>query len=187
MLLASCLVAFWVTPAAAQPDETLLRELQRGAVLLMRHTQTTPGVGDPAGWRLDDCASQRNLSAEGQAQARAIGEWFKAKGLQPHVVRHSPWCRTRDTAQLAFGHGEPWQALANIFEDRRGADAQAAEVRRYVRTQAAGRLVVLVSHGVTIGHILPEAAGLAAGEAAVVRAGATPQDPLRLLGRLQWP
>lgn len=183
MLLGVALVA----PAAAHNDESLVRELRRGAVLLMRHTQTTPGVGDPAGWRLQDCASQRNLSAQGVAQARAIGEWFRTQGLQPHTVRHSPWCRTRDTALLAFGHGDPWQALANIFEDRSAAEPQAAEVRRYIRTQATDRLVVLVSHGVTIANILPEAAGLAAGEAAVVRAGPAPQEALQVLGRLRWP
>lgn len=183
-LLASAAMAATAAPAA---DPLPVQALQQGAVLLMRHAQTTPGVGDPPGWRLADCASQRNLSAEGMAQAHAIGDWFRARGLKPHAVRHSPWCRTRDTALLAFGEGDPWPALANIFEDRRDAAAQAAEVRRYIRALPPGRLVVLVSHGVTIAEILPEAAGLAAGEAAVVRAGTGGDRPLQVLGRLRWP
>lgn len=180
-------IAWSTAPAAAPADEALIAELQRGAVLLLRHARTTPGVGDPPGWRLQDCASQRNLSDEGIAQARAIGDWFRAQGLVPDEVRHSPWCRTRDTARLAFGRGEPWPALANIWEDRQRGAAQADEVRRHIGTGPADRLVVLVSHGVTIAQILPEAAGLAAGEAVVVRAGDTPQAPLRVLGRLRWP
>ena len=96
----------WVVaaPAGAQGDDAaLLRELRAGAVVLMRHAQTTPGVGDPPGWTLERCETQRNLAPEGIAHARRIGQWFKAKQLRVGVVRSSPWCRTRDTAQLAFG------------------------------------------------------------------------------------
>lgn len=35
---------------ARADDAALLRELRAGAVVLMRHTQTTPVVGDPPGW-----------------------------------------------------------------------------------------------------------------------------------------
>src|SRR5687767_10967520 len=51
------LAAGWASPAATA-DEALLRELRAGAVLLMRHTQTVVGVGDPTGWRLEQCATQ---------------------------------------------------------------------------------------------------------------------------------
>ena len=44
--------------------------------VLWRHAQTTPGVGDPPGFQLKGCSTQRNLSEEGRAQARAAGEWF---------------------------------------------------------------------------------------------------------------
>lgn len=178
------LFAFGVWPAGSAADNAaLLGELRSGAVLLMRHTQTTPGVGDPLGWRLERCDSQRNLDAEGIAHARRIGRWFADQGLRVAAVRNSPWCRARDTAMLAFGRHQDWAALANIFEDRSGADAQAAAVREYIQARPAGELVVLVSHGVTIGHIVGGAA-LATGEALVVRAGATAGAPLQLIGRL---
>lgn len=173
------------TPQA--PDPALLRELRAGAAVLMRHTQTTPGVGDPPGWRLDQCATQRNLDDRGIAHAQRIGRWFAAQRLMPATVRHSPWCRARDTAQRAFGRGEEWAALANIFEDRRTADAQAAEVHAHVRAMKPGELAVLVSHGVTISHIVGGGMALATGEAVVVRAGASAAAPLAVLGRLTVP
>ncbi|MBL8348163.1 MAG: histidine phosphatase family protein [Rubrivivax sp.] len=178
----------WPAVAPSQPtDPALLRELRAGAALLMRHTQTTPGVGDPPGWRLDQCATQRNLDDRGIAHAQRIGRWFTAQRLMPATVRHSPWCRARDTAQRAFGRGEEWAALANIFEDRRTADAQAAEVHAYVRAMKPGELAVLVSHGVTISHIVGGGMALATGEAVVVRTGASAAAPLAVLGRLTVP
>jgi phosphohistidine phosphatase SixA len=168
-------------------DAALLRELRAGAALLMRHTQTTPGVGDPAGWRLDQCSTQRNLDERGIAHAQRLGRWFAAQQLPVATVRNSPWCRARDTARLAFGRHEDWAALANIFEDRRDADRQAAELRRFVRAMKAGELAVLVSHGVTISHLVGGGVALATGESVVVRAGETADAPLRVLGRLSVP
>jgi len=165
-------------------DAALLRELRAGAALLMRHAQTTPGVGDPAGWRLDQCATQRNLDERGIAHAQRIGRWFAERRLTLSTVRNSPWCRARDTARLAFGRHEDWTALSNIFEDRRGADRQAAEVQRFVRAMKPGELAVLVSHGVTIAHLVGGGVALATGESVLVRAGASAGAPLEVLGRL---
>jgi len=184
-LLALCGIVGLNTSAAAD-DATLLRELRGGAVLLMRHTQTTPGVGDPTGWRLGHCESQRNLDASGIAHAKRIGQWFAARQLRVTAVRNSPWCRARDTATLAFGRHDDWAALSNIFEDRSGADAQAAAFRQYVQSLKPGELVVLVSHGVTISH-LAGAGALATGESVVVRAGASLAAPLQVIGRLVVP
>ena len=143
-------------PARSRADEAAtLRELRAGAAVLMRHTQTTPGAGDPPGWQLGQCQSQRNLAPAGIEHAKRIGGWFAANDLRVSRVRNSPWCRTRDTAMLAFDRQEDWAALSNIFEDRSAADAQAAQVNAYVKSLQPGELVVLVSHGSTIGHIVP--------------------------------
>ncbi len=173
-------------PALAD-DALLLRELRAGAALLMRHTQTTAGVGDPPGWRLDQCSTQRNLDQRGTAHAGRIGRWFAEQRLAVTTVRNSPWCRTRDTARLAFGRSEDWPALANIFEDRSGADRQADAVRQFVRSMKPGELAVLVSHGVTIAHIVGGGLALATGESVLVRAGATVDARLVVLGRLVVP
>ena len=182
----AALVGGLAWPALAS-DAALLPGLQAGAALLMRHTQTTAGVGDPAGWRLDQCATQRNLDERGIAHAQRIGRWFDAQRLSVTTVRNSPWCRARDTARLAFGRSEDWAPLANIFEDRSGAGAQADAVRAFVRTMKSGELAVLVSHGITIGHIVGGGPALATGESVVVRAGSSPAAPLTVLGRLVMP
>jgi len=171
------------SPVAAA-DRALLRELHAGAVLLMRHTQTVAGVGDPPGWRLDKCSTQRNLDERGVAHAQRIGRWFEAQQLTVTTVRNSPWCRARDTARLAFGRSEDWAPLSNIFEDRSGADAQAAAVRTFVRSMKPGALAVLVSHGVTIAHILGGGIHVGAGESVVVRTGGSADTPLGVIGRL---
>lgn len=188
--LGACASLLPWAPAQAADAAALLREMRQGGVaLLMRHTQTTPGVGDPPGWQLADCASQRNLADTGIAHAQRIGRWFAEHKLRPTQVRHSPWCRTRETARLAFGSSSEWPALANIFEDRSGADAQAAEVRAFVGSLQRGELVVLVSHGSMIAHVT--GVSLAPGEAVVVRRDAAPSAgaaaPLLVLGRLQLP
>jgi len=175
-------------PRAAQADDaTLLRELRAGAVVLMRHAQTTPGVGDPPAWRLERCDGQRNLAPEGIAHAQRIGQWFQLQRLRVSAVRNSPWCRTRDTATLAFGRHDDWPALGNIFEDRSGADAQAAAVKQYIDSVKPGELVVLLSHGSTIAHIVSGAGGLASGESVVVRRGAQAGAAPVVLGRLTIP
>ena len=166
--LAACAWLAICCPARADDQASLLRELRQGGVaVLMRHAQTTPGVGDPPGWRLADCASQRNLDDSGIAHAKRIGRWFAEHKLRPAMVRNSPWCRTRDTARLAFGRDADWPALANLFEDRSHADPNAAEVRRFVASMRRGEFAVLVSHGSTILHLV--SVSLAPGEAVLVR------------------
>jgi phosphohistidine phosphatase SixA len=134
----------------------------------LRHGQTTPGVGDPPGWKLGDCSTQRNLDAKGRAQAKRVGAWFSKKGIVPTVVRSSPWCRTRDTARLAFGRSEDWSALANLFENRTLEKKNVEDVRRYIAALGEREIAVLVSHGSSISAFVGEY--LAQGEAVVVRA-----------------
>jgi phosphohistidine phosphatase SixA len=174
--------------ALSHDDARLLHEMRAGAVVLMRHTQTTPGVGDPAGWQLGHCPSQRNLDASGMAHAQRIGRWFAQHQLKVTAVRNSPWCRTRDTARLAFGRTDDWQALANIFEDRSGAQAQADAFKQALGAARAGELLVWVSHGVTIQHLLGDAGvALAMGEAVVLRPGGPAVTQPTVLGRLRLP
>ena len=105
-LLLACLgLLLPIAAACAETDEAALWAALRegGHVALMRHA-IAPGVGDPAGFRLDDCTTQRKLSAQGRAQARAIGERFRANGIATAAVFSSQWCRCLDTArELALG------------------------------------------------------------------------------------
>jgi phosphohistidine phosphatase SixA len=146
--IASALGPLTCTPAWGASDP--LPALRAGGLaVLMRHARTTAGAGDPPGYRLGDCATQRNLDEAGRAQAEHVGRWFTKNGIAPAHVRNSPWCRCRDTARLAFGRSEDWPALGNIF-DRELELAHVAEVRRFIARLKPGELAVLVSHGVTI-------------------------------------
>jgi phosphohistidine phosphatase SixA len=120
----------------------------QGGVLLIRHASTEPGLGDPAGFTLGQCRTQRNLSEAGRAEARAIGEWFRQHGLQPQVVLSSQWCRCLDTARLALGRVEAWPALNSTFAGQGQPDRQLAELHERLRSRPAGSLEVWVTHQV---------------------------------------
>jgi phosphohistidine phosphatase SixA len=120
-----------------------------GVVALMRHA-TAPGGGDPRGFRLEDCATQRNLSEAGRAEARAIGARFREAGIAFDAVYTSQWCRTRDTA-MELGLGAPIDAphLNSFFADRSTGPAQTAETLAFIAANPGKRLL-LVTHQVNI-------------------------------------
>jgi len=132
--------------AAADP---LAAWRQPGVIALMRHA-TAPGTGDPAEFRLDDCATQRNLSEAGRAQARAIGARLREAGIAFDSVWTSQWCRCRDTAaELGLGVAQDVPALNSFFEDRSTRDAQTTETLALIAAQP-GRRLLLVTHQVNI-------------------------------------
>ena len=136
---------------AAVQGEALWTLLQAGGhVILIRHTVTTPGVGDPPGMQLTDCATQRNLSEEGRRDARHIGDVFRRRGIPVARVLSSPWCRCLDTARLAFGEAEAWPPLSNLFGRPENRSPQLRELERLVGQRVPAGNLVLVSHGSTI-------------------------------------
>ena len=132
-------------------DEKLWSLLQAGGqVILIRHAVTTPGSGDPPGFKLDDCSTQRNLTDEGRRHARAIGEEFAKRKIPVERVLSSPWCRCLETAQLAFGRvDEQSQPLSNLFGRPENRDKQVAALEKMVAQKRRGN-VVMVTHGSTI-------------------------------------
>lgn len=139
-----------------------------GCVLMLRHAQTDAGIGDPPDFRLDQCSTQRNLSPEGRAQARGIGQWIARLGLQPRQVRSSPWCRCIDTAALAFGRHAVLPALASTFDERGSASRQTQQLRTLLGQVPAGQFDVWVTHQVNISALTGE--GTSMGEAVVLNA-----------------
>ena len=137
----------------ADADEAALWKALRegGHVALMRHA-IAPGVGDPAGFRLDDCTTQRKLSAQGREQARAIGERFRTNGITTAAVFSSQWCRCLDTArELALGEVAAFPGLNSFFADRGEEARHTAAVRALIRERAHGAVpLVLVTHQVNI-------------------------------------
>ena len=139
--------------SAAEEDIPWSRLRAGGLVLLMRHAHTQDGLGDPPGFRLDDCATQRNLSDAGRAAARRVGERLRAERVPIALVYTSPWCRCRETARLAFGAAEDWDPLASTFEAPEREAEMTERVRKriasYVRRPPRGN-VVMVTHNVNI-------------------------------------
>lgn len=149
-----------VAPAHALPvlevsvDEAARRLAPGGYALLIRHATTDPGTGDPPGFTVDDCATQRNLSAAGRSEAAALGQALRTRGVRIDEVRSSAWCRCLDTARLAFGEPRPWPPLNSFFGERSRADAQTAAVRVEIARIAPPRLVAMVTHQVNISALV---------------------------------
>ena len=183
-IVAALLLSLVAIPAA-HADEGLWKLLKGGGqVVLMRHAATPPGVGDPAGMRLADCSTQRNLSDAGRAHARQVGEAFRDRAIPVAQVLSSPWCRCLETASLAFGT-EPQvsPALGNLFGRSDPQGRQVAQMRSLVSRKPTGGNLVLVSHGTSITALTGVSPAM--GEMVVV----TPQGDgkFAVAGRLEVP
>jgi broad specificity phosphatase PhoE len=177
-LLALPLTASAQTPAATDPWQAAAGE---GVAILVRHAATESGIGDPPGFRLDDCSTQRNLSAAGRAQAARFGAAFAERRIRIDELRSSQWCRCLETARLAFP-GLPVRAdpmLNSFFQDRSAEPRQTAALRAYLK-DLGRRRVVLVTHQFSIAALTGES--VAMGEAVVV---AMRQGEVRVLARLR--
>ena len=161
--------------ATARADEEIWQRLKQGAhVVLVRHAVTTAGAGDPPGMRLEDCSTQRNLSAQGRRQA----EQWRKRAIPLERVLASPWCRCLETARLAFGKTEVSDALSNLFGRPENRERQVRELRALVDKHAGKGNLVLVTHGSTIAALT--GINPATGEMVILAKGA-------VAGRLLFP
>ena len=145
--------ALLIAPFASATGQVVkLDELAKpGRVLLLRHA-IAPGIGDPNGFRVGDCRTQRNLSSRGRAQARRLGERLAAAGVVEAKVYSSQWCRCLQTGEmLGLGPVIALRALNSIFNrpDQRGP--RMAALRAFLKgLPKDGPAVILVTHQVTI-------------------------------------
>lgn len=146
MLKSLCLVLLVMPHLALADGWDALRA--PGTIGVMRHA-LAPGTGDPAGFRLGDCATQRNLDAQGQAQARKIGAALRENAIVFDQVLTSQWCRTSETARLlTAGPVIETPALNSFFEDYTTRAQQTHDVLD-VLSKTKGKLM-LVTHQVNI-------------------------------------
>ncbi len=142
-------VVFLAAPVAAAADsqEAWAALVNGGHVALIRHGNAPPGYGDPPGFKIDDCATQRNLDDRGRAQARALGEAFRQHGVRVDKILSSPWCRCLDTARLmALGPVDNTWAVA---ASDKSPDRLAALKQMVSSWRGPGTLVV-VTHALTV-------------------------------------
>jgi phosphohistidine phosphatase SixA len=153
---------------AAPPVARLRRG---GYVVALRHAATDRTATDMTG-DLRDCSRQRNLNPEGRRQARIIGRAFRRLEIPVGRVLASPFCRTRDTARLAFGQARPSRALlsADFFGAGEAAERQRGGLRRLLALPPGrGSNTVLVSHEAAIAAAT--GVTVAEGEAVIVAPG----------------
>jgi broad specificity phosphatase PhoE len=148
LIAALLAVLFAAAPVAA--DDGLWALLKGGGQVVMFRHATAPGVYDPPGMRLDDCATQRNLDDAGREESRRIGAAFQARAIPLGKVLSSRWCRCMDTARLAFGRVENWEPIDGARPGSELEKRRTAEVRRVVTTPFTGGNLVLVTHNFNI-------------------------------------
>jgi phosphohistidine phosphatase SixA len=151
-----------------------------GHVALMRHADAPGGVGDPPDFRVEDCATQRNLSAKGRADAEKIGLRLKGEGIAFEKILSSPWCRCIDTARLMdLGTVETEATFGNVVVLKDQRQALTTGARALITQWTAGGNLLVVTHGANI-HALA-GVWLASGEIVVVKGGSDRAEPV---GRL---
>ena len=145
--------------SASELSESLKKS---DSVLLMRHA-LAPGIGDPAGYKLQDCKSQRNLDATGRAQAQKTGQWLKAQGVGNALVFTSAWCRCKETAEnLAFGTPVLEPSLNSFFDDMRQGPQSNVNLQKFIMGQLKSKgdkALILVTHHVNIAEFTGENVG----------------------------
>ena len=117
-------------------------------IILIRHS-LAPGGGDPVGFKINDCKTQRNLNRVGIKQSKKIGKLFKKNKVLIDQVLSSQWCRCKDTAQYAFGDYKEFTALNSTFQspyDKNEAK-QLKQLYSFVKKwDGKGKNLVLVTH-----------------------------------------
>jgi phosphohistidine phosphatase SixA len=169
--------------SAAQAEEAAWNLLKEdGAIVLFRHANA-PGTGDPANFVLGDCSTQRNLDERGRTQSRAIGEAFRQRGIAVGRVLSSQWCRTLETAELAFpGQVKEEPGFNSFFGDRSSEPQATARAREVLSLWSGPGVLVVVTHQVNIQALTGVAPR--SGEGIVVSPG---PDGLAVRGRLPPP
>ena len=161
--------------------DNLVKELRRGGyIVYFRHTATDFSKLDGAMKGYEDCSNQRMLSDKGREAARNIGEHIRRLKLPTGSVLASPYCRTMETAKLAFTHAEP------RVEIRESEGGDYAGLKRLLSTPvSSGTNVWVVGHGTPF-RTIAGPPHLAEGEAAVIRPSGTSWTVVARIPQEAW-
>jgi phosphohistidine phosphatase SixA len=167
--------------AAAAADDAWKALRAGGHVALMRHADAPGGFGDPPGFRVGDCATQRNLSDKGRADAAKIGVRLQREGIAFEKILSSPWCRCIDTANLLnLGTAETEATFGNVVVLRDQRETLTAGARALIAQWTARGNLLVVTHGANI--LALTGVSPASGEIVVVKGGSNLAEPV---GRLR--
>ena len=140
--------------AISDNDFKLLLE-DGGKLIFIRHAYA-PGGGDPDGFEISDCSSQRNLNIEGIDQSKRIGQFFIKNDIVINKVLSSEWCRCKETAEYAFNTYETKSFLNSFFsqEFSHNKKKQIKELREYIEKWDGKNNIIFITHYVVIFEIL---------------------------------
>jgi phosphohistidine phosphatase SixA len=121
-----------------------------GHVVLIRHGNAPPGYGgDPPGFKISDCSTQRNLDEIGRQQARTLGEAFRQQGVRVDRTVSSPWCRCLETARL-MAVGEVESSWVLVPDMNPSATPRLSQLKTLVSDWRGPGTLVLVTHALTV-------------------------------------
>ena len=180
--LVALVVSLLIAPAAAadEASDAWAALAKGGHVVLIRHGNAPPGFGgDPPGFKLNDCSTQRNLDEIGREQARALGDAFRKHGVRVDRTMSSPWCRCLETARLmAVGEVEStWALVPDMNPDAR---VRLGDLKTLVSAWRGPGTLVLVTHALTVRPMV----GFLPGQAEAVVLNPTAADGFQLVGRI---
>ena len=143
------LFLFFLITLQLNASEQVWNLAQKGnKIILIRHS-LAPGGGDPAGFKIEDCKTQRNLNKKGINQSKKIGKLFKKNKVPIDQVLSSQWCRCKDTAKYAFGSYKEFTALNSTFQSpyNKNEGKQLKELYSFVKKwNGKGKNLVLITH-----------------------------------------
>ena len=144
------------TPIKADLYKNLINQLDDGGKLIFIRHAYAPGNGDPAGFNLNDCSTQRNLSEDGRKQAQRIGEFFNKNKIEIGKVLSSEWCRCRETAKIAFKNYSTNSFLNSFYSSKfsKNKDKQVKAFNYYIKNLESKKNLIFVTHYVFISEIL---------------------------------
>ena len=144
------------TPIKADLYKNLINQLEDGGKLIFIRHAYAPGNGDPTGFNLNDCSTQRNLSDDGRKQAQRIGEFFTKNKIEIDKVLSSEWCRCKETAKIAFKNYSTNSFLNSFYSSKfsKNKDKQVKAFNYYVKNLESKKNLIFVTHYVFISEVL---------------------------------
>ena len=144
------------TPIKADLYKNLINQLEDGGKLIFIRHAYAPGNGDPDGFNLNDCSTQRNLSDDGRKQAQRIGEIFTKNKIEIDKVLSSEWCRCKETAKIAFKNYSTNSFLNSFYSSKfsKNKDKQVKAFNYYIKNLESKKNLIFVTHYVFISEVL---------------------------------
>ena len=116
---------------ASLTGPALLQELKKGGyVIYFRHFETGADFADQVTADVNNCWSQRQINSNGFNDARRVGKFFYDQHIPVDRVVASPFCRTWQSADLAFGRHETCRSAENSAIERLFAGTERRDESR---------------------------------------------------------